>query len=98
MTTAPTFTRAYFIALLALIAGSASADRAVKPDRGKFTMTLQEAPAGSETFSITADGSSKYNETILLSCLVAAFDVKRGGAQQITLLLTEAITPPARAW
>lgn len=167
MATAPTFPcAALFLILLALIAASASADRTVKPDSGKFTITLQEASAGSETFSIAANGSSKYDETILLggnktlihssvkvingklteirtegsqqgkslgsavitiqgtkgtmtigkqpgkaitlpanalpfgnfaphllSYLVAAYDVKRGGAQKITLLLTEAITP-----
>ncbi|HLK59922.1 MAG TPA: CocE/NonD family hydrolase [Chthonomonadaceae bacterium] len=42
----------------------APADTPIKPDSGKFVITVQEAPFGNETFKIAADGSSTSDTAI----------------------------------
>src|SRR5580658_7439476 len=42
--------------LIAMDAAEASADMAVKPDSGKFVLTVQDAEIGTDLFTIKADG------------------------------------------
>lgn len=45
--------------ILCLGSGSVRADRPIKPDSGKFLLTINGSEVGTDTFSITADGGSK---------------------------------------
>ncbi len=81
-----------FAGCLALGSGIASADVPVKPDAGKFVLTLQEKEIGTSTFAITGDGVCDTHSSVTLGKVTDLHTVLKFSGGKLIGVMSDAET------